>query len=121
MTQKQLNRYSVISSVIEGKSTISEAAQNLGLSERQVKRLKKGVMEQGPAFLIHKNTGRKPKHAITDEMKEKIISLKKSDKYKDANFKHFMELLAEHEGITISYSCLHSILTNAGIKSPKKR
>lgn len=78
-------------------------------------------MEQGPAFLIHKNTGRKPQHAITDEIKNKIITLKQSDTYKNANFKHFMELLAEHEGINISYSCLHTILTKTGIKSPKRR
>ncbi|AVX21737.1 helix-turn-helix domain-containing protein [Carboxydocella thermautotrophica] len=121
MTQEQLNRYKVISSLIDGKLSISEAAMSLGLSERQIKRLKKGVMERGPAFLIHKNTGRKPQHALTDELKSKIISLKQSDKYKNANFKHFMELLEEHEGIAISYSCLHTILTKAGINSPKKR
>ncbi|AVX19462.1 ISNCY family transposase [Carboxydocella thermautotrophica] len=121
MTQKQLNRYKVISSLIDGKLSISEAAMSLGLSERQIKRLKKGVMEQGPAFLIHKNTGRKPQHALTDELKSKIILLKQSDKYKNANFKHFMELLEVHEEIAISYSCLHTILTKAGINSPKKR
>ncbi|GAW32900.1 helix-turn-helix domain-containing protein, partial [Carboxydocella sp. JDF658] len=48
MTQEQLNRYKVISSLIDGKLSISEAAMSLGLSERQIKRLKKGVMEQGP-------------------------------------------------------------------------
>nr|WP_206708655.1 hypothetical protein [Koleobacter methoxysyntrophicus] len=49
------------------------------------------------------------------------MPLKQSDIYKDANFMHFVELLAEHEDISISYSCLHTILTNADIKSPKKR
>ncbi|QSQ09768.1 hypothetical protein H0A61_02148 [Koleobacter methoxysyntrophicus] len=121
MTQEQLKKYQVISMAAEGRITIREAAESLGLSERQIKRLKKGVMEEGPAFLIHKNTGRKPQHAFTDEIKNKIIVLKQSDIYKDANFMHFVELLAEHEDISISYSCLHTILTNAGIKSPKKR
>jgi len=32
MTQKQLNRYKVISMAIEGKITIREAAESLGLS-----------------------------------------------------------------------------------------
>lgn len=59
--------------------------------------------------------------SISDETKEKIIVLKQSDTYKDANFMHFMELLSEHEGITISYSCLYSILTKSGIKNPKKQ
>ena len=56
MSQKQLHRFSVISMALEAKVTVSEAAKCLGLSERQIKRLKKGVREQGPAFLIHKNT-----------------------------------------------------------------
>ncbi len=121
MSQEQLNRFKVISLLIDKKLSTSEAAASLGLSERQILRIKKGVMEQGPAFLIHKNTGRKPQHAITDDLKNKIISLKQSDKYKSANFKHFQELLAEYEGIAISYSCLHTLLSKAGIYSPKKR
>lgn len=121
MSQKQLNRYKIISSVIDGNLTIGDAAKSLGLSERQIKRLKKGVMNEGVAFLIHKNIGSKPKHAISDETKDKITTLKESDPYKEANFNHFMELIEEHEGIKVSYSCLHNILTEAGIKSPKKR
>jgi transposase len=121
MSQKQLNRYSVISKLIDGNITTLEAAESLGLSERQIKRLKKGVIEEGPAFLIHKNTGRKPAHAISDDLAEKIIKLRNSDKYKDANFLHFQELLEKYERITISYKALYSILTKAGFKSPKKR
>ncbi len=60
MTQKQLNRFKVLSLVIEGKVTIQQAAEDLDLSERQIKRLKKGVQQQGPESLIHSNTGRKP-------------------------------------------------------------
>jgi transposase len=121
MSQKLLNRYSVISRLIEGSITTLEAAESLGLSERQIKRLKKGVMEEGPAFLIHKNTGRKPVHAISDDLAKKIIELRNHENYKDANFLHFQELLEEYEGITISYKPLYSILTKAGFKSPKKR
>lgn len=121
MTQTQLNRYKIISLVIEGKATVSEAAEDLKLSERQVKRLKKGVKEQGPAFLIHSNTGRKPSHAVSKELKETIVSLKQAEPYVGANFLYFQELLEEHEKIVISYTPLYKILTEAGIKSPKKR
>lgn len=120
MTQKQLNRNTVISNTINGLMTISEAAITLGLSERQVKRLKKGVQLYGSAFLIHKNKGRSPIHSISDQLANQIVSLKKSDLYKDANFLHFQELLLEYEGISISYSALHSLLTTYGLKSPKK-
>lgn len=121
MSQKQLNRYSVISKLNDGLITVKDAAECLGLSERQIIRLKKGVKEEGAGFLKHKNTGRKPQHAIPDEIAEKIVALKKSETYLQANFKHFQELLEEHEGIKISYGSLYNILKSAGLKSPKKR
>ena len=60
MTQKEITRLIVINQTIDKVITVREAAELLDLSERQVIRLKKGVVEQGPAFIIHKNRGRKP-------------------------------------------------------------
>ncbi|MGI6684744.1 MAG: ISNCY family transposase [Bacillota bacterium] len=121
MSQKQLNRFAVISKLVDGHITVAEAAASLGLCERQVKRIKKGVMEEGASYLSHKNTNRKPKHAFNQETINQIISLKQSDTYSSANFLHFQELLEEQKNIKISYSSLYSILKNAGIQSPKKR
>ena len=119
MTQKEITRLRVINQTIDKVITIREAAELLGLSERQVIRLKKGVVEEGPAFIIHKNRGRKPQHTLPDEVRMKIVELKQT-KYQEANFSHFVELLEEHEDIKVSYTSVHRILTQAGIKSPKK-
>lgn len=121
LNEKQLNRYKVISNVIEGNLKPCEAAESLQLSERQIYRLKKGVQKEGVSFLIHKNTNRKPSHTFDDDFKQKIVDLKRSDTYKDANFKHFQELLLEHESISISYNTLYTLLTSNNITSPKKR
>jgi len=121
MSQSQLNRYAVLSQVIQGNLNVSEAASALGISKRQVLRLKKGVQQQGAAALIHKNTGRKPSHALDESLISQIVSLKQSALYCDANFRHFCELLERRENITISYSSLHTLLSQAGLKSPKKR
>lgn len=121
MSQTQLNRYSVISRVIDGHLTLADAALCLGISKRQVIRLKKGILADGPAALIHKNTGRKPPHSLDVDTAATIVALKQSDLYRTANFQHFQELLERHENIRISYSALHSLLTQAKIKSPKTR
>ena len=121
MSQKQINRYHVIMDSLEGKLTVAEAASAMGISERQVTRLRKGVKKEGAAFLIHKNTNRTPKHAITKEEKESITELYRGEKYQGANFLHFNELLVEHENINVSYSVVRKALLEAGIKSPKKR
>lgn len=119
MTQNEVTRLRVINQTIDQVITIREAAELLGLSERQVIRLKKGVHIKGPAFIIHKNRGRKPQHAITDDVKNLVVNLKRT-KYEEANFSHFQWLLQKHENLTISYPSVYRILTKAGIKSPKK-
>jgi transposase len=121
MSQEQIKRYVVIQKSLDGLISVKDAAAALNLSQRQVIRLRNGVSKNGANALIHKNQGRKPAHTITDNIKKKIIALKLSENYKNANFKHFQELLKEHESITISYSFLHRVLTEANILSPKKR
>jgi len=121
MSQTQLNRFVVITKVIDGHLSVSEAATTLGLSTRQVIRIKKGVIQEGHTSLIHKNTNRKPAHALDPIVANRIIALKQSDIYQKANFQHFKELLKQHEGIDVSYSSIHSLLTHSGIQSPKKR
>jgi len=121
MRQGQINRYHVIRNSLDGKMTVAEAAEALGVSERQVTRLRNGVKAEGAAFLIHKNKGRPSPRALTGREKQKIQELYRSEKYTGANFAHFTELLAEEEKIGHSYSTIHNVLTEGGIESPKKR
>ncbi len=70
MTQEERNKLYVARCLLDKKITIREGAELLHLKRRQVKRLKKGAREQGDAFVIHKNRGRKPVHALSHEVKE---------------------------------------------------
>lgn len=69
MSKKQLSRYVTISKLIENKLTVKEAAISLGLSTRQILRLKKGVKTSGTNALIHKNNVRRPHHTLSDSLK----------------------------------------------------
>ena len=82
--------------VVQGQLTVSQAASLLSLSERQIKRLKKGVKEEGISFLAHKNRQRKPKHAIPEETRQKVVTLAQSD-YKGASCSHMAELLDTYQ------------------------
>lgn len=121
LSQKQIKQLNVINNFINGVISRTEAAQQLGISTRQVSRIKKGVIESGAESLIHKNTGRKPAHAIDEEMKKTILEKRSLPKYSSSNFLHFRDILYEDFKIELSYSAIYSILTEAGIKSPKKR
>lgn len=123
LSQKKLNQAYVLARLVSDENfTIAEAAEEMGLSKRQVKRLKGEFKKHGADALVHKNIGRSPAHAITEDIRQQIIALKMSKLFEKANFCHFREILGREQfNIHISYSALHGILTSAGIKSPKKR
>ena len=123
MSQKRLNHAHILNRLVTDISyTIAQAAEATGLSERHIKRLKGEYKKHGIDALVHKNIGRSPAHAISDELRNTIVDLKSSTLFEKANFMHFQEILArERYGIKISYSALHGILTSAGIKSPKTK
>ena len=120
MSKKQLRQAHVLRKYNEGLLNRSETAQALRLSERQITRLSKELKEEGESALIHQNTGRKPAHALTSEVKNRIVEIRKRDVYQKCNVRHFKELLEREHEIALSYSALYNLLKEAGIESPKK-
>ena len=121
LSQDQLKTLTVINRFIDKSISRQQAAKLLGLSTRQITRLKKGVLTSGAESLIHKNTGRKPAHAVSDETKEAVLKIFSRPEFSGVNFLHFKDILLADFGISLSYSALSSILKNAGFESPKKK
>ena len=121
LSQEQLKTLTVINRFIDKSISRQQAAELLGLSTRQITRLKKGVLTSGAESLIHKNTGRKPAHAVSDEMKEAVLKIYSRPELSGVNFLHFKDILLADFGISLSYSAISSILKNAGFDSPKKK
>ena len=91
LSQKQLKTFKIINSFIDKSITRQQAAELLGLSTRQITRLKKGVLTSGAQSLIHKNTGRKPAHAVSDETKEAVLKIFSRPEFSGVNFLHFKD------------------------------
>ena len=121
MSRKQLNRFDVLSKANDGFITVHEASEALGLSERQVKRLKKKVREGGADGVIHGNTGSPPSNRISEKARIEILQIRARPEYAKCNFAHFKEKLSEIHGIEISYGSLYRLMKSEGIKSPKTR
>nr|WP_244406335.1 ISNCY family transposase [Thermovirga lienii] len=126
LSKKESRRVYVMERLLEGVVTVKDASCVLGLSERQIKRLKAGVKERGIAALAHGNRGRKPKHATPKEVKEAIVGFAVG-KYSGASYQHMSELMKEHDGIFVSAKTVGRILKEASIpnkhthKSPRRR
>lgn len=109
---------SIIKKAIDGSVTTRHAARKLGISRQYVNRLKKQYLAKGIKAFDHGNKGKDRLWKTSPDTKAKIIELYNS-KYSGFNFRHYHEKLTEIEGIAISYKTLHSILSGAGLKSPK--
>lgn len=121
LTRAELKKVLVVEKILDGRMTNAEGADALGLSVRQVIRLKrKYVTEGGAQALAHRNRGRKPKHALLEETKQQVADLYIT-KYHGSNNCHFAELLEECESLQLSTSSVRRILLEKGIKQVKQR
>ncbi|WP_141505992.1 ISNCY family transposase, partial [Paenibacillus luteus] len=89
-------------------------------SVRQIIRLKNKYKAEGEQGIAHKNRGRTPVHALSDDMKDRAAELYTA-KYHGSNSCHFAELLQEHEDIELSSSSVRRILLAKGLKTAKQR
>lgn len=113
-------KYDVIKKLVDSNGNKKNAAIKLNCSMRTVNRLIIKYKEEGKQGFVHKNRGRKPVTAFSDDIKAKVIDLYNT-KYFGANLSHFSQLLAKHEGIHVSDTSINHWLHEVDILSPKAR
>jgi len=109
--------YKVIKDLVDHGGNKNRAALALGCSKRTINRYIAGYHAEGKAFFIHGNRGRHPANALSEKLTQDIGDLY-TNKYYDANFAHFTQLLGEIEKIFVSETTVRNILSGADILSP---
>ena len=112
-TMGETIRYGVIQALLEKRMKNTEAALALGLSIRQLQRIKKKVAHHGPEGILHGNKGHRPSHSFSIERKESVITLAR-ERYFDFNFSHLSEILEDEEGMKINRETLRQWLRPLG-------
>ncbi len=120
LSQKELQRVAVISRCVKGELACARAAGLLCLSERQIKRLKKRLREDGEAALAHASRGRPSHRRLPQAVRARIAQLARGT-YAGFNDHHLCEKLVECEGISLSRETLRRLLRQQGLGSPRKR
>jgi transposase len=120
LTQKEQKRLMVLNRIDRGEATVAQAAELLGISERQVHRIHAAYRKEGAAALAHGNRGRTPSNALDPALRTQVVSFAQSI-YQGVNHQHLTDLLGERHGIHLHCSTLKRILASAGLKSPRTR
>ncbi len=100
-THKEAKKLQIINQTISGIMTNDKAAVMLGISTRQIKRLKKKVKLEGSTAIVHKLKGKQSNHHIDPLVKQKALAQIK-EKYPDFKPTFATEKLAEKHDIVIS-------------------
>jgi len=120
MSQKEVKRVPVIHNVITGQITQIEAANILGITDRQIRRLTKEVKEKGDIGLIHKSRGRPSHAAKPPDLKNKAISLCKT-RYKGFNPTFAAEKLFEIDKINLHPDTLRRWFIKEDVEYKRRR
>ena len=120
MSTRELKRLRVIHKVIDRSIRQDDAALILGITARQVRRLKVAVIRDGERGVIHKSRGRPSSRKISDKIREKVLGLYK-DKYCGFGPTLFSEEIGEREVIKISDETISKWLIRAGLWNKERR
>ena len=92
MSERQWRTLSLLERLDRGEVTVGEVAVSLRRSRRQVQRMRKRFAQAGAVGLVHGNAGRCPKHRTSEEVRERVLLLRRG-KYDGFNDQHFTEKL----------------------------
>jgi len=100
--------------------TWMQAAEILGMSDRNMRRYRNRLEKGGYDGLIDRRTQRPSPKRIPMATVEKVLTLYREE-YFDFNVRHFHEKLGQEHGIELSYTWVKSALQEAGLVAKKRK
>ena len=121
MSDKEITRLQIMTLFGQKQLTQKQAAEQLKLSVRQIKRLWQRYKEHGPAGLIHKSRGKPSHNQVDPGVQQRAIDLL-LEHYRDFGPTLATEKLLEVHGLRISDEKVRQIMIAEGLwKTRRKR
>jgi transposase len=119
MSKEELSRLEVMERLDERRMIQRTAAEILGVSVRQVKRLLRAYRSEGAAGLVSKQRGKPSHHQLDAETGQAVLDLLKG-RYADFGPTLAHEKLVEREGLQLCLGSVRKIMIEEGIWKAKK-
>jgi hypothetical protein len=119
MSQRERDVVKVMSLVLKGDRTQSEAARLLGLCERQVRRIQRRMESEGDGGVVHRLRGRASNRQLSESFRREVLDVYRRE------FSDFGPTLASEElakrALSVSSDTLRRWLIAEGLWSRKRR
>lgn len=115
MTQKDRDRLVVVKKAQKKLITQRQAAEELEISERQVRRLLVGLRETGYQSIVHALRGRSSNRKLSQEIREKAVRILSQEIYRGFGPTLAAEYLAKKHDIQLGREALRQLMVGAGL------
>jgi transposase len=113
-TERAMKVQEVILRAMAKKITWWQAAEIIGISDRQMRRWRAGYEEFGLRGLFDRRRGKPSPRRVSLATLERVLELYR-ERYFDLNVRHFHEKLTGEHQIELSYSWVKGVLQGAGL------
>lgn len=120
MTIKEADRLGMMRQIDKKKLTVKQASEQLGVSLRQAKRIRKRYLFYGEQGLISRRRGAPSGNKIAEEIRHKIMSLVR-EKYVDFGPTLASEKLKERDKMVLSEETLRKWMIEDGLWKAKRK
>lgn len=120
LTPEEQYKYDVISKIINLEIKPGAAAKLLGVSTRQIRRLRAAVVDGGSQAIVHRLKGKSGNRRIKDTVKQEVLGIIRQNYY-DFKPSFTTEKLEEKHAIVISRETTRLWMSEAGIWKPRKQ
>ncbi|MCP3728713.1 helix-turn-helix domain-containing protein, partial [Paraburkholderia sp. CNPSo 3272] len=114
MTMRELDRLKLIQDVVDGRLKPLRAAQRLGLTTRQIRRLVGRFREHGPQGLVSRRRSRPSNNRLDRVTADRALSIVR-ERYADFGPTLACEKLRECHGIQLAKETLRKLMMDAGL------
>ncbi|KWO79994.1 transposase [Burkholderia ubonensis] len=120
MTMRELDRFKVIQDVADGKLKPWRAAERLGLTTRQIRRLVGRLREHGPQGLVSQRRAKPSNNRLDPVTADRALSIIR-DRYADFGPTLACEKLYECHDIRLAKETVRRLMTDAGLWVPRRQ
>ena len=120
LSGKERDRLKVLHGVQKGHLTQGQAAGQLGISDREVRRLLVRIAREGDGGVVHRLRGKVSNRCLPGSLRERVLKLVKV-KYRDFGPTLACEYLAQKEGLELSKETLRQWMIAEGLRRGRHR
>jgi len=120
MNDKELDKVAIFNKLLEKRIKLSKAAKLLGVSIRQIKRIKRRFKVEGNRGLVSRKVGAPSNNQISQKQKDLILGFFKDEDHRDFGPTLAHEYLVRDLALEASISSVRTIMIQNGLWCPNE-